>query len=51
MLRRMILVPVFILLAFGLVGCGGSQSDSAEVDIEQDTQIDGPAFVLFFTDP
>lgn len=50
-MKRAILGLVLWMITFGLAGCNPSGQGPAEVDSTQEIVIDGPAFVLFFTDP
>lgn len=51
MLKQILFAILLISIAFGLVGCAQSEPDTVEVDAELEITFEGPAFVLFFTDP
>lgn len=51
MIKRIILAIIFGTMAFGVASCAQSEPEPAGEDSESEVVFEGPAFVLFFTDP
>ena len=51
MIKRKILAIILGMMVFGIASCAQAEPDTTDADVEQDVGIEGPAFVLFFTDP